>query len=56
MRFANTRTTDVRKYCGAGIPCLVLTDATGTVISDTYRGGQYMGPEVVVDDIKTMVK
>jgi len=34
----------------------VLTDATGTVISDTYRSGQYMGPEVVVDDIKTMVK
>jgi nucleoredoxin len=56
VRFSDARTTDLQKYCGDGIPCLVLLDDTGTVISDTNRGGQYMGPEVVVDDIKTMVK
>lgn len=47
---------EAKKYCGDGIPCLVLVDADGKVLSDTYRGGQYMGPEVVMDDIKTMVK
>jgi hypothetical protein len=34
----------------------VLLDDTGTVISDTYRSGQYVGPEMVVDDIKAMVR
>jgi thiol-disulfide isomerase/thioredoxin len=56
VRFSDARTTDLQKYCGDGIPCLVLVDETGTVISDTNRNGQYMGPQVVVDDIKTMVK
>jgi nucleoredoxin len=46
----------VGKYCGDGIPCLVLVDANGKVLSDTNRNGQYVGPEMVVDDIKTMVK
>lgn len=45
----------VQQYCGKGIPCLVLVDADGKVLSDTYRHGQYEGPEVVVDDIKKMV-
>jgi hypothetical protein len=34
----------------------VLLDDTGTVISNTNRSGQYMGPQVVVDDIKAMVQ
>ena len=56
VRFTAARTTDLQKYCGDGIPCLVLVDDTGTVISDTNRNGQYVGPQMVVDDIKTMVK
>jgi nucleoredoxin len=46
----------VGKYCGNGIPCLVLVDAGGKVLSDTNRNGEYVGPEMVMDDIKTMVK
>jgi len=41
----------VRKYAGKGIPCLVLVDATGTVISSTYSGAQYLGPAKVLGDL-----
>jgi nucleoredoxin len=41
----------IRKYAGKGIPCLVLVDATGTVISNTYSGAQYFGPAKVLGDL-----
>ncbi|MFZ3375359.1 MAG: thioredoxin-like domain-containing protein, partial [Chthoniobacterales bacterium] len=41
----------IRKYAGRGIPCLVLVDATGTVISNTYSGAQYLGPAKVLGDL-----
>ena len=47
---------DVKKYCGEGIPCLVLVDAEGQVISDTYQNGQYTDPHRVINDIRAMVQ
>jgi nucleoredoxin len=41
----------IRKYAGAGIPCLVLVDATGKVMSSTYAGAQYLGPAKVLGDL-----
>ena len=41
----------IRKYAGDGIPCLVLVDATGKVISSTYAGAQYLGPAKVLSDL-----
>jgi len=41
----------IRKYAGHGIPCLVLVDATGKVISSTYAGAQYLGPAKVLGDL-----
>jgi len=41
----------IRKYAGDGIPCLVLVDATGRVISSTYAGAQYLGPAKVLGDL-----
>jgi nucleoredoxin len=41
----------IRKYAGNGIPCLVLVDATGKVISSTYAGAQYLGPAKVLGDL-----
>ena len=41
----------IRKYAGDGIPCLVLVDATGKVISSTYAGAQYLGPAKVLGDL-----
>lgn len=41
----------IKKYAGAGIPCLVLVDATGRVLSDSYAGKNYLGPSHVLDDL-----
>ena len=45
----------VKKYFGPGIPDLVLTDENGKVLSDSFKGQEYLGPEHVIDDIKKMV-
>lgn len=41
----------LRKYGGESIPCLVLLDAGGRVIFDSYAGKDYLGPEKVVADL-----
>ena len=58
VRFADVSDPDLNagQFCGAGIPCLVLVDRNGNVLSDTYRGGAYVGPDPVVGDIRDMVK
>jgi nucleoredoxin len=45
----------VKKYFGPGIPDLVLTDENGKVLSDSYQGQDYVGPQKVIDDIKKIV-
>ncbi len=44
----------LRGYAGEGIPCLVLVDAAGTVISDSYAGKNYLGPDKVLADLDTI--
>jgi nucleoredoxin len=41
----------IAKYAGSGIPCLVVVDQTGKVISDSYAGQQYRGPKKVLSDL-----
>jgi nucleoredoxin len=41
----------IRKYAGADIPCLVLLDPAGKVISDSYAGKEYLGPAKVLADL-----
>jgi nucleoredoxin len=41
----------IKKYAGSGIPCLVLVDGTGKVVSDSYAGKQYRGPQKVLSDL-----
>jgi nucleoredoxin len=43
---------EAKKYCGPGIPCLVLVDDKGRVLSDTFVNGQYSDPHKVIDDIR----
>jgi nucleoredoxin len=43
-------TRAITKYAGRGIPCLVLVDSEGKVLSDSFRWGQYVGPDQVLDD------
>jgi nucleoredoxin len=44
----------LQKYGGESIPCLVLLDASGKVISDTYAGKKYVGPEKVLTDLEAI--
>jgi len=39
------------KYAGSGIPCLVVVDENGKVISDTNAGTNYRGPAAVLTDL-----
>jgi nucleoredoxin len=41
----------LRKYFGDSIPCLVVVDENGKVLSDTYAGKNYRGPEAVLADL-----
>jgi nucleoredoxin len=41
----------LKKYFGDSIPCLVIVDENGKVISDTYAGNNYRGPEAVLADL-----
>ena len=41
----------IRKYAGRGIPCLVLIDSTGKVVSNSYNGTDYAGPKKVLADL-----
>lgn len=45
----------LKKYAGDGIPCLVLLDASGKVISDTYAGKNRVGPEKVLTDLPSIL-
>ena len=42
----------IAAYCGKGIPCLVLVDREGNVVSDSYDGQNYLGPDKVMKDIE----
>ncbi|MEY2480036.1 MAG: nucleoredoxin [Verrucomicrobiota bacterium] len=44
----------INKYYGDGIPCLVLVDLTGKVISDSFAGKKYLGPEKVLADLNSI--
>jgi len=41
----------LRKYAGESIPCLVVVDAAGNVVSDTYDGKNYLGPDKVIGEL-----
>lgn len=45
------RIKEIKKYSTQGIPRLVLVDREGKVISDSYEGSTYVGPEKVMNEI-----
>jgi nucleoredoxin len=42
---------EIKKYAGEGIPCLVLIDSGGKVLSHSYAGKEYRGPAKVLSDL-----
>lgn len=52
---ANQRNSPLEKYAGRGIPCLVVVDGDGKVISHSYQGEQYVGPSKVMRDLEGLL-
>jgi len=44
----------LQKYAGRGIPDLVIVDASGKVLADSFVGGKYVGPGKVLDDLNAI--
>jgi nucleoredoxin len=45
----------LKKYAGDSIPCLVVIDGEGKVISDSYKGQEYIGPSKVMKDLEGLL-
>lgn len=45
----------LNKYAGPGIPCLVLLNEKGEVLSHSYAGSNYLGPHKVMNDLKKLL-
>lgn len=46
----------LRQYSGRGIPCLVILDEHGQVLSHSYENGEYIGPTKVLKDLDKLLK
>lgn len=56
VKFDLVRTLpEIQRYSGPGIPCLVLVDASGRVLSDSYDGDNYVGPGKVMRDTQRIL-
>ena len=56
VKFQDAKDKKLRQYAGSGIPCLVLMDREGKVLSDSYVDGDYVGPRKVLADLKSAIK
>jgi nucleoredoxin len=53
IKFSKIRTNKSLMHLkGKGIPCLVLIDDQGTILSHSYEGLNYVGPRKVMKDIE----
>ena len=56
LAFDKKQGSALAKYSGRGIPCLVLIDDQGKVLSHSYEGEKYVGPRKVLEDMDKMLK
>jgi thiol-disulfide isomerase/thioredoxin len=45
-----------KKYCGPGIPCLVLLNEKDEVIADSFKNGQYLGAQAPLQYYEKNIK
>lgn len=50
------RLKKIQSYAGSGIPCVVVVDSSGKVVADSFKGGQYLGPQKPLDDLLKLLK
>lgn len=56
LRFSAVKTSSrIRQYGGGGIPCLVLLNDKGEVLSHSYEGPNYVGPGKVLADAEKLL-
>ncbi|MBE2179218.1 MAG: redoxin domain-containing protein [Chthoniobacterales bacterium] len=55
LAFTKRDRSPLAKYKGNGIPCLVIIDGEGNVLSDSYVGGNYVGPSKVLKDLERLL-
>ncbi len=51
VAFDRISSCELNPLAGEGIPCLVLLDAEGRVLSDSYKDREYLGPSHVLEDL-----
>jgi thiol-disulfide isomerase/thioredoxin len=57
VRFAEIRgLPEIGKYEGSGIPCLVIIDAQGNVLADSFVNGQYVGAEEPMNQLGKLLQ
>jgi thiol-disulfide isomerase/thioredoxin len=57
VRFAEIKgLPEIRKYEGNGIPCLVIIDAQGHVVADSFVNGQYVGAETPMNSLGKLLQ
>jgi nucleoredoxin len=52
IRYDEIAASGLAQYAGRGIPCLVMLDADGKVVSHSYSGQTYLGPQHVLEDLE----
>lgn len=48
--------SEVTRYAGNGIPCLVLVDRDGNVVANSYVNGRYVGPTSVLEKLESVIQ
>jgi nucleoredoxin len=55
LRWDAVKWSQAKKLAGPGIPCLVLVDSQGKVVSNSFEGKNYLGPHKVLDDLRKLL-
>lgn len=55
LKFDLTQKSELMRYAGPGIPCLVLVDAEGKVLADSFQGDNYLGPGHVLRETQKIL-
>ncbi len=55
LRWDALKWSQARKLSGPGIPCLVVVDGQGKMVSHSYEGQNYLGPHKVLDDLRKLL-
>jgi thiol-disulfide isomerase/thioredoxin len=55
LRYDAVKWSPLNKYCGPGIPCLVVINDKGEVLSDSFNGKTYLGPHKPLEDLRALL-